>query len=216
MKAAGISDPSDIAKVRALGVIDLPTIQKELNLHSSLSLELFGAEVSTNAANAYNAGVKGRYRETQIDDDHRLQNSTYPVLKLVNGQIKRVDEPALTALNMRLRDDYTQDCVKGLLRWNKIISTAGYDFKLTLPNVAFHRAIGEFKDIHATPEGVLIDEATWSKRKGDWIPSVADGDFIASLMTPVTETGQFASWIAPPKVGIDTKPGDFEYVKIET
>ncbi len=52
---------------------------------------------------------------------------------------------------MRLRDDYTQDCVKGLLRWNKIISTAGYDIKLTLPNVAFHRQIGEFRDIHATP-----------------------------------------------------------------
>src|SRR6202035_3344126 len=155
MHEAGIDDPADIAKVRALGVIDLPTIQKKLNLHYSLSLDLFGSEVSTNAANAYNAGVKGRYRETQIDDDHRLQNETYPVLKLVDGQITRVDEPALTALNMRLRDDYTQDCVKGLLRWNKIISLAGYDFTLTLPNVAFHRQIGEFKEIHATPEGVL-------------------------------------------------------------
>ena len=91
---------------------------------------------------------------------------------------------------MRLRDDYTQDCVKGMLRWNKIISLAGYDFKLTLPNVAFHRQIGEFKDIHATPDGVLIDDATWNRRKGEWIPSSEDGDFIASLMKPVTETGQ--------------------------
>src|SRR5215212_4426838 len=147
MKEAGISDPTDIAKVRALGVVDLPTIQKKLNLHYTLSLDLFGSEVSTNAANAFNAGIKGRYKETQIEDDHRLQNDTYPVLKLVDGQIKRVDEPALTALNMRLRDDYTQDCFKGLLRWNKIVSLAGVDFKLTLPNVAFHRQIGEFKDI---------------------------------------------------------------------
>jgi benzoyl-CoA 2,3-dioxygenase component B len=216
MRAAGIDDPNDVAKVRALGVIDLPTMQKKLNLHYTLSLDLFGSEVSTNAANAFNAGIKGRYHETQIEDDHRLQNSTYPVLKLVNGEIKRVDEPALTALNMRLRDDYTQDCAKGLLRWNKIISTAGYDFKLTLPNVAFHRAIGEFRDIHATPDGMLIDDATWTRRKDDWLPSIADGDFIASLMTPVTEIGSFAPWIAPPKVGIDNKPGDFEYVKIET
>src|SRR4030088_285871 len=182
MKAAGISDPSDIAGVRALGVVDLPTIQKKLNLHYSLSLDLFGSEVSTNAANAFNAGIKGRYKETQIDDDHHLQNSTYPVLKLVNGEIKRVDEPALTALNMRLRDDYTQDCIKGLLRWNKIIALAGYDFRLTLPNVAFHRQIGEFRDIHATPDGVLIDDATWNKRRSDWLPSSDDGDFIASLM----------------------------------
>ena len=146
-------------------MIDLPTIQKKLHLHYSLSLDLFGSEVSTNAANAFNAGIKGRYHETQIQDDHRLRDDTYPVLKLVDGKITRVDEPALTALNMRLRDDYTQDCVKGLLRWNKVISTAGYDFKLTLPNVAFHRAIGEFKGIHATPGGLLIDDATWNAKK---------------------------------------------------
>src|ERR1700753_2346163 len=216
MKQAGIDDPNDIAKVRALGVIDLPTIQKKLNLHYSLSLDLFGSEVSTNAANAFNAGIKGRYHETQIDDDHQLKNSTYPVLRLINGEAKRVDEPALTALNMRLRDDYTQDCVKGMLRWNKVISLAGYDVKLTLPNVAFHRQIGEFKDIHATPDGVLIDDATWNKRKGEWLPSSADGDFIASLMTPVTETGVYASWIAAPQVGIDNKPRDLQYGQIET
>src|SRR5450631_4834910 len=216
MKEAGIGDPYAIEKVRALGVIDLPTMQKKMNLHYSLSLDLFGSEVSTNAANAFNSGIKGRFQETKIDDDHKLEHSTYPVLKLVDGEIKRVDEPALTAINMRLRDDYTQDCVKGLLRWNKIISTAGYDFKLALPNVAFHRQIGEFRDIHATPDGVLIDDATWSKRKREWLPSTDDGDFIASLMTPVTEAGEFAPWISPPKVGIDNKPGDFEYVKIET
>jgi benzoyl-CoA 2,3-dioxygenase component B len=185
-------------------------------LHYSLSLDLFGSEVSTNAANAFNAGIKGRYKETQIDDDHQLKNAIYPVLKLVDGVIKRVDEPALTALNMRLRDDYTQDCVKGMLRWNKVISLAGYQYQLTLPNVAFHRQIGEFKDIHATPEGILIDDATWNARKGEWLPSTQDGDFIASLMTPVTEAGVYANWISPPKVGIDNKPGDFEYVKIET
>ncbi len=202
--------------MRALGVIDLPTIQKKLNLHYSLSLDLFGSEVSTNGANAYNAGIKGRYRETQIDDDHRLQNSTYPVLKLVNGEIKRVDEPALTALNMRLRDDYTQDCAKGMLRWNKIISLAGYDFKLTLPNVAFHRQIGEFKDINATPDGVLIDDATWNSAKERVAALFGRWRFHRSLMTPVTGIGEFATWISPPKVGIDNKPGDFEYVKIET
>src|ERR1700680_3463267 len=216
MQAGGIEDPHNLDKVRGLVVIDLRTLQKKLNLHYTLSLDLFGSEVSTNAANAFNAGLKGRFQERKIDHDHRLEHSTYPVLKLVDGEIKRVDEPALTALNMRLRDDYTNDCAKGLLRWNKIISLAGYDFKLSLPNVAFHRQIGEFKDIHATPDGVLIDDATWNKRKGEWLPSSDDGDFIGSLMTPVTEIGRFATWISPPKVGIDNKPGDFEYVKIET
>jgi benzoyl-CoA 2,3-dioxygenase component B len=214
MKAAGIEDATDIAKVRALGVIDLPTIQKKLNLHYSLSLDLFGSEVSTNAANAFNAGIKGRFRETTIEDDHRLESSTYPVLKYVGGEIKLVDEPALTALNMRLRDDYTRDCAKGIERFNKIIERTGVGFRLELPHVAFHRQIGEFKDVQATPKGVLIDEATWRRDRDKYLPSTADGEFIASLMKPVSEPGQFASWISPPKVGIDNRPGDFEYVKI--
>jgi benzoyl-CoA 2,3-epoxidase subunit B len=214
MQVAGIEDANEIAKVRALGVIDLPTIQKKLNLHYTLSLVLFGSEVSTNAANSFNSGLKGRYRETQIEDDHRLENATYPVLKLVDGKIVNVDEPALTALNMRLRDDYTADCVKGLLRWNKVITTAGINYELKLPHVAFHRQIGEFKDVHATPTGVLMDESAWSKRKAEWLPSADDGAFIESLMHPQSEPGQFASWISQPKVGIDNKPGDFEYVRL--
>jgi benzoyl-CoA 2,3-epoxidase subunit B len=214
MKEAGISDPYDVDKIRDRGVIDLPTLQRKLNLHYSLSLDLFGSEVSTNAANSFNAGLKGRYQETKIEDDHRLENATYPVLKLVDGVIKRVDEPALTALNMRLRDDYTIDCAKGLLRWNKIISTEGIDFSLKLPHVAFHREIGEFKDVQATPDGELIDDANWNKRKDEWLPSAEDGDFIASLMKPEYRPAEFAGWIAPPKIGIDNKPGDFEYVRI--
>src|ERR1700741_2378624 len=153
MKAAGIEDPYDIAAVRKLGVIDLPTMQKKANLHFSLSLDLFGSEVSTNAANYYNSGVKGRFQETRIEDDHVLTSSTYPVSKLVDGKVKMVDEPALTAINMRLRDDYVADCAKGMDRWNKVIEKAGVNYKLTLPHVAFHRHIGEFQNIKATPGG---------------------------------------------------------------
>jgi len=214
MKQAGIDDPYNIEAVRRLGVVDLPTIQKKLNLHYSLALDLFGSEVSTNAANAFNSGLKGRFQEHRLKDDHQLQSDVYPVLKLVNGEVKRVDEPALTALNMRLRDDYTADCQKGVDRWNKIIEATGVKFHLGLPHVAFHRHIGEFRDIVATPTGEPLDKGAWEKRKDEWLPSTADGDFIAGLMQPVVEPGKFASWIAPPKVGIDNKPGDFEYVKI--
>jgi benzoyl-CoA 2,3-dioxygenase component B len=214
MKAAGIEDPNDVEKIRALGVIDLPTMRRKLNLHYSLSLDLFGSEMSTNAANTFTAGLKGRFQETKIQDDHRLESATYPVLKLVDGEIRRVDEPALTAINMRLRDDYTADCQRGLDRWNKIIDKVGVGFKFELPHVGFNRKIGEFKDAHVSPAGKLIDDAAWQREQGQWLPSKDDGDFIASLMKPVTEPGKFASWIAPPRVGIDNKPGDFEYVKI--
>jgi benzoyl-CoA 2,3-dioxygenase component B len=214
MKETGIEDPGEIDKIRALGVIDLPTMQKKLNLHYTLSLDLFGSEVSTNAANSFNASLKGRFQETKINDDHRLESVTYPVLKLVDGEIKRVDEPALPALNMRLRDDYTADCQRVLDRWNKIIERIGVNFRFVLPHVAFHRHIGEFADVQVSPAGELIDAAAWQRGKNNWLPSPADGDFIASLMKPVYEPAKFAGWIAPPKVGIDNKPGDFEYVKL--
>src|SRR6187397_1310437 len=165
MKAAGIEDPYDINAVRKLGVIDLPTMQKKANLHFTLSLDLFGSEVSTNAANYYSSGVKGRFQETRIEDDHQLTSATYPVSKLVDGKIKMVDEPALTAINMRLRDDYVTDCAKGVERWNKAIEKAGIDFKLKLPHVAFHRHIGEFANVKASPAGEVIGEAEWAKQK---------------------------------------------------
>jgi benzoyl-CoA 2,3-dioxygenase component B len=115
---------------------------------------------------------------------------------------------------MRLRDDYVTDCAKGVERWNKAIEKTGIDFKLKLPHVAFHRHIGEFANVKASPVGEVIGEAEWEKQKDQWLPSKADGDFIESLMAPCWERGKFASWIAPPKVGIDNKAGDFEYVKV--
>ena len=214
MKEAGISDPYEIEKVRKLGVIDLPTIQKKANLHFSLTLDLFGNEISTNAANAFHAGLKGRYREHRLDDDHQLESNTYPVLRLVDGKIQNEDLPALSALNMRLRDDYVSDCNNGVSRWNKVIEQIGIPFQIKLPHVAFHRHIGEFSRTNADVDGNILSPAEWTNRRTDFLPSAADKDFIESLMKPQMEPGKFASWIAPPKVGIDNKPGDFEYVKI--
>jgi len=214
MKANGIEDPNDIARIRSFGVIDLPTIQKKLNMHYSLTLDLFGAEISTNSANYYNAGLKGRFGENKINDDHRLTEATYPVMKYIDGKITRVEVPALTALNMRLRDDYSEDCAKGVERWNKIIAKEGVNFRLELSNEAFNRQIGEFRDINTTPTGIILSDADWAKVRDNYLPSKADGDYIDSLMKAEVEPGKYASWIAAPKVGIDNKPGDFEYVKI--
>jgi benzoyl-CoA 2,3-dioxygenase component B len=214
MKQAGIEDPYDIAAVRKLGVIDLPTIQKKANLHFSLTLDLFGNEISTNAANAFHAGLKGRFREDKLEDDHQLESGTYPVLRLVDGVITAQEVPALSALNMRLRDDFVADCNAGVGRWNRAIDKIGVKFQIKLPNVAFHRHIGEFASIKANTDGQLLNDAEWEKREGDFLPSSSDRDFIESLMQPEFSPGKFAGWIAPPKLGIDNKPGDFEYVKI--
>jgi benzoyl-CoA 2,3-dioxygenase component B len=214
MKEAGITDPYAKEAIRKLGVIDLPTMQKKANLHFSLSLDLFGNEISTNAANAFHAGLKGRFREDKIDDDHQLENGTYPVLRLVDGAIVNQDTPALSALNMRLRDDYVADCNAGVGRWNRVIDKYGIPFQIKLPNVAFHRHIGEFAGIKADFDGKLLNDAEWEKRKGEWLPDSDDRAYIESLMKPEYAAGKYAGWISAPKVGVDNKPGDFEYVKI--
>ena len=207
MRAAGIDDPTDVDRVRALGVIDLPTIQRKLNLHFSLTLDLFGAEISTNAANAYTAGLKGRYREDRLEDDHELRDATYKVLRWRDGAAVTEAVPALSALNMRLRDDYVDECGGGIARWNRDIAAAGYDFTLRLPHVGFNRRIGEFAGAALAPDGTKGDPASF-------LPTPDDGAYIASLMRPETEPGRYAGWIAPPRVGIDGKPGDFEYVRL--
>ena len=195
-------------------MIDLPTIQRKMNLHFSLTLDLFGNEISTNAANAFNSGLKGRYREDKLADDHLLVEATYPVLRGRDGAIAEEQVPALSALNMRLRDDYVADCQGGVGRWNKVIEKAGVSFTLKLPHVAFNRHIGEFARLHADTEGRVLDAAAWEAERARALPNDDDRVFIESLMRPESTPGAFAGWIAPPRVGIDNKPGDFEYVKL--
>ena len=96
--------------VRRHGGIDLATIQKYINFHCSVSLDLFGSEVSTNAANFYTMGLKGRFEETKKDDDHRLKDATYAVTDLDGDRLVTRQEAALVSLNERLRDDYVADC----------------------------------------------------------------------------------------------------------
>jgi benzoyl-CoA 2,3-dioxygenase component B len=199
--------------VRRHGGIDLATMQRYINFHFSVSLDLFGSEISTNAANFYTSGVKGRFEETKKDDDHRLKEATYPVAELRENRLVVSDQPALTSLNERLRDDYVADCARGVARWNGVIQRAGIPFELKLPHRAFHRAIGAFADVRVSPDGRVVTQAEWDAHRAEWLPTEADEAFVGSLMHPVTELGKFANWIAPPARGINGHPVDFEYVR---
>jgi len=214
MNAHGIKDPREIGAVRRHGVIDLPTIQKKINFHYSVTLDLFGSEISTNAANAFNAGIKGRFHEDKIDDDHQLQNSTYRVLQPADGRFEWIDAPALSAINARLRDDYIDDCEPVLRAWNRVVSDAGIDFELRLPHPAFHRKVGDFSNLSVTPAGDIVEATRWQDSATEWLPSEQDLEYVSSLMQPCHSVGRFASWIAPPISGVGGKPGDFEYVRL--
>src|SRR5213592_1245892 len=153
MKENKVEDPADL---RALGVIDLETIQKYLNFHYSVTLDLYGSDVSSNAANYFTSGLKGRFRETKLEDDHVLSGAVYPVSEVVGGKIVTKTVPALTALNERLRDDYIDEIADGVRRWQRVIDQAGIPFRLTLPHKGFHREIGNFAGHFISPEGEVL------------------------------------------------------------
>jgi len=201
--------------VRRYGGIDLATVQKYLNFHYSVSLDLFGSEISTNAANFYTFGLKGRFEETKREDDHALQDATYPVTLLDGDRLVTREVPALAALNERLRDDYIADCQRGVDRWNQVIQKHGIDAELKLPHRGFHRAIGVLAGLRVSPDGRLLSEAEWQAQRDEWLPTREDEAFVASLMKPVVEPGKFAHWIAPPARGINGQPLDFEYVRLD-
>ncbi len=203
----------DPNKLRAAGVIDLPTLQRYLNFHFSVTIDLFGADESSNAATFYSTGIKGRYEETKRDDDHILKDRTYPVLQVKDGHLVTKEVPMLIALNEVLRDDYIKDSVSGVERWNKVITKAGIDFKLRVPHKAFNRNIGALAGANVTPQGEVVSESEWRLRAGEWLPDTEDRAYVASLMRRVVEPGKFANWIAPPALGINRQAADFEYVR---
>src|SRR4029450_6867730 len=176
--------------VRRHDGIDLATIQRYLNFHFSVSLDLFGSEISTNAANFYTAGLKGRFEETKKADDHILKDATYGVTRPDGEGIAIVQEPALTSLNERLRDDYVADCQRGVDRWNTVIKRHGIEAELKLPHRGFHRAIGNFGELRVAPDGRIVRGAEWAARKPQWLPTPDDYAYVASLMKPVVEPGK--------------------------
>lgn len=204
----------DTDDVAAHGGVSLDVLQKYLNFHYSVSLDLFGGETSTNVANYYTAGLKGRFQEDRHDDDHRLESTTYPVAEIRDGGIVTNEVKTLLALNEGLRDDYVEDCRKGLSRWNRTIREAGIDVELVLPHRGFHRQVGLFAGHHVSPTGQVITEDQWNRDVGSWLPTDADREHIHSLMSGVHEVGKMAGWIAPPSSGINGKPVEYEYVKL--
>jgi len=206
MKELGSDDP---AKIRARGAVDLPLLQKYINFWCSSSLDLFGSEISSNAAASFANGLKGRPDESQYED-HVLRDVS---LKLDTPDGAQ-DVPMLNALNEVMRESYLKDCEIGLKRWNRAIERAGHDFRLSLPSSRFRRAIGSWVGLPVDPSGKLLPKDEYERRLYEWVPSPDDKAFVKSLMQKVVEPGKMAAWVAPPDRGINNLPIDYEYVHL--
>jgi benzoyl-CoA 2,3-epoxidase subunit B len=213
-RTAQLMREHDTDDVIPYGGIPLNVIQKYLNFHYSVSLDLFGSETSTNVANYFTAGLKGRWSEERRGDDHQLTHQSILVDALDDGEIGQSAVAALVGLNTDLRREYISDCQNGVNRWNKILNDAGMQTVLTLPHVAFNRRVGAFAGIAASPAGERLTAREWARRSGDWLPTEIDKTYVRSLMRPVHDRGSIAAWIAPPRQGINGKPFDYDYVHL--
>jgi benzoyl-CoA 2,3-dioxygenase component B len=199
--------------VREHGAIPLEVIQKYIHFWASSSTDLYGGEVSSNAANFFSAGLKGRAYEDRYED-HKALDGTYDHIRWIDGKLVETRTPLRNAMNEILRDAYIEDNQKGIDYWNRVCERHGIDYRFRLPHRRFHRKIGEFAGSCFDIDGNPIDEATWNAHASEWLPTDEDRTYVKSLMVPVREEGKFAGWIAPPAKGINGQPTDLDYVRL--
>ena len=204
----------DVNTLRNAGVIDLPTIQKFMNFWFASSLDLFGSESSSNAANYFSNGIKGRPDEAKFTD--HLERESQMKIDVADGQggISSQTITVRNGMNEITRLEYIKDCDVGVLRWNRTIQRAGFKFVLALPSSRFHRSVGVWAGSPTNPEGQPMSASDFESQKDQWLPTVADISFVKSLMQGVFEPGKMAAWLAPPERGINAHPLDYEYVKL--
>jgi len=210
MKELKTDDP---AKIRQAGGIDLLTLQRYLNFWFSSALDLFGAEISSNAASYFATGLKGRPDEARFDD-HLCLNSTIEIERPEGSAIASEAVPMRNAMNEVMRTAYIRECELGLKFANRMIEKAGHAMPLVLPHRRFHRTLGAWAGCFVAPNGRLISEAEWGRLSGEWLPTDEDRAFVKGLMRGVFEPGKIAGWIAPPERGINGLPVEYEYVRL--
>ncbi|PCC71382.1 benzoyl-CoA oxygenase, component B [Nannocystis exedens] len=199
--------------VRNQGGIDFDLIQRTINYWYTYSLDLFGGEISSNAADFFATGLKGRYREDKYEE-HRALGGTYRLPVVEDGRLTERDVPLRNAMNEVLRDAYVHDCERALRKWNRTLEEAGSPTRLSLPSRRFHRHQGIYADHAFDPSGNLIGKDEFEKHRSEWLLTPNDNDYLLSIMKPAHEPGKFANWIAPPTRGIEGQPIDFEYVQM--
>jgi benzoyl-CoA 2,3-dioxygenase component B len=212
-RAAQLAKQDPNGDVRAQGGIDLATIQRYVNYWFSYSLDLFGSEISSNAADFFASGLKGRWKEEQYEDHVALQG-TLGIPQMEGSKLVAVDVPLRNAMNEILRGEYVADCQNVVEKWNRALEEEGAPERITLPSTRFHRRQGIYADHHYDLQGNPISAEEFERDRAKWLPSDADRAYVASLMHPVYEPGKMANWIAAPKRGINNLPVEYEYVRL--
>jgi len=205
-------DPNGDA--RAQGGIDVDTIQKWVNYWFSYSIDLFGSEISTNAADFFASGLKGRWKESKYED-HTALRDIKNITQRDGDKLVNTEVPLRNAMNEVLRGEYVDDCEKVVKKWNRALEKVDASERITLPSTRFHRHQGIYAGMSFDPAGNPISEEAFEARKTEWLPTEDDRAYVASLMKACYAPGQMAHWIAPPSRGINGQDVDYEYVRVD-
>ena len=203
------TDPRDVA------ALPLDIIQKYVNEWSTASYDLFGGEDSTNAAESFAVGIKGRYREGDgLYKDPKALEQIYTTQIEDGGRLVDTEIPLRRAMNALLLEAYHADCRRIVARWNRTLKKLEVNAQITLPSPRFNRNIGIHAEHHYDMNGDPISREDFERRLPNLLPSDDDRAYVKSVQTKVLQPGKFANWIAPPSRGINEQPLDFEYVRI--
>jgi benzoyl-CoA 2,3-dioxygenase component B len=211
-RTAELMQQDENEDVTRQGGIPLDMVQRYLNLWFALSLDLFGGEISSNAASFFADGLKGRYKEDGYQE-HRALDQYYRMMVPRDGAVIEEDVPLRNAMNEVLRDAYVEDCQRGVDRWNKHLERAGITARLHLPSKRFDRHIGLYAEMPFDADGRRLERAEWDRRQGEWLPTEKDRAYVATLQKAVRDPAQIANWIAKPARGIKGLPFEYEYVR---
>jgi benzoyl-CoA 2,3-epoxidase subunit B len=154
-----------LARVLKAHKIPVRLLQKHINKWFSVALDLFGVDNSSSAYWFYVWGLKGRYDE-----------GTAP------------DAPDRDKLNELSRGHYLKE-VSGLIdALNKLIPDG--EGKLSLPDLRFHRSIGEYADKAYSIAGDLLTPEAYAKHLDEVLPNAQDKAELAALLKE-------SDWVLP-------------------
>src|SRR5437868_9402286 len=108
-RTAQLMNENKHGSVRESGCIPLEIIQRYINFWFSYSLDLFGGEISSNSADFFAAGLKGRFKEQEQYTDHIAAEGSFTLLVVQDGKLLPRQVPLRNALNEILRGEYVKD-----------------------------------------------------------------------------------------------------------
>ena len=119
-------------------------------------MDLFGADVSSNAATFYSTGLKGRFDETKIDDDHLLAGATYPVLEVRDGRLAAVAGAGAERAEREAARRLRQGCGRRHRALEQDHREERHPVPAQAPHKAFNRRIGPLSAVRVDPDGNVV------------------------------------------------------------